>query len=144
MPETQEFRLGDLLSVTLHLPTGDPRSLVGFMTQNRPFPIFLFPSVLGQCAQSLVQQHPWLGGIRLPRWLIERGGDWAAFWCWLDTQEIKHGNEHQVQPLEKLVMPDMRFEYDGRLVTYDELPDEEKQILREMGIEGLGGDDPAR
>jgi len=101
MPETREFHIGDILSVT----TGrlvSPRHIDGvydilnFMTGDSLFTHQL-PRACDECAPRLLEQHPQLADVEVPG---DFGGSAEAVADWLETQMAWLGRELPVTALE--------------------------------------------
>jgi len=97
--ETRDFHIGDILSIT----TGrlvSPRHIEGvydildFMTGDELSTIAL-PRAARECAPSLLEQHPDLAEIEVPRDLS--GMDQVR--SWLGTLVTKYGESRPVTPL---------------------------------------------
>lgn len=134
MAAPRQFRLGTLLSVTLHMPLsyeGDgPGALINHMIGNRGVHPLHVPHILNSCVMELLVQHPWLGGVRVPEWIAERQS-WTALWAWLDTREIKHGVWHPVVPIADLRLPE---EPTVTVLSMDEMPEELRETLKYLGF----------
>lgn len=121
--EQSTFRLGDLLCFTLRIPAtlddGYPR-LLAHMTHGYFNPFYL-PETIGFIGKQLRERFAWLDGITLPTWF--QPGDWASFWAWLDTQEIKYGAWHEV---DSLTDRELQTLWNGTAVVFEDgdTPDE--------------------
>lgn len=129
----RQFRLGTILSVTLHMPLsyiGDgPGTLVNHMTGRRTVHPLHVPFILTTCHNELMRQLPWLAGIRVPDWIAERQ-DWAALWAWLDTKERRHGVWHPIASIDGLELPDPTV----TVVAPEDIPEGLRELLRHYGF----------
>lgn len=98
MPETRDFHLGAILSVTTgHLlaPSGisGVHELLDFMTGDTLFTHQL-PRACDECAPALLAQHPQLAGIGVPEFT-----DPADVDPWVTRQAGRFGEQLPVAPL---------------------------------------------
>jgi hypothetical protein len=94
---TQQFHLGDLLSITtdrMLAPWGMKAitHLLNHMTGDT-LQVFQLPLAADAMRPELLQQHPWLTGLTPPE-----GDDKAALLVWFDRAIARHGEHHDVEP----------------------------------------------
>lgn len=151
LSKQREFALGDVLSVTTQCMVSlrqreGVRDVLRHMTGHDVCDVDL-PRAVEVCARALCHEHPWLAGVRLPEWLLDKQS-WAWVWAWLDTQQQRHGDVVRVSALPEGTWhcshgPDIDDE-DGQImpllgeavvVHFDDLPEDIRQFL-------LGDADP--
>lgn len=98
----RDFDLGDILSIT----TGylvSPRHMAGvydildYMTEDKLF-THQIPRVATLCKGPLLEQHPELARVLVPKWGPEIG---EQVFAWLDEQKKIYGETLSVEPLEE-------------------------------------------
>ena len=102
MPETRDFHLGDILSVTTGLLVSPTRMdgiyrILNWMTGDNLFTHQL-PRAGEECRQPLLEQHPDLAHVRVPD---EFEGEEHVF-AWLAEQVNHFGETRPVAPLAEL------------------------------------------
>lgn len=98
MPETRDFHLGDILTITTeHLVTPNGvdglYQILNWMTGDNLFTHQL-PRATRECAPDLLRQHPDLANVTVPEFDSE-----AAVWAWLDDQVRRYGETRPVARL---------------------------------------------
>jgi len=99
MPETRDFPLGDILTITTErlLARGGISAvyeILNWMTGDNLYTHQL-PRAAQECAPHLLKQHPDLAAVTVP----EFGGDERAVWAWLDEQVRRFGETRPVARL---------------------------------------------
>lgn len=148
MTRSAQVPLGDILSVTTGwvISLGFPESMVQLVqhvvqTELNPF---IFPAAIEATKDHLFKKMPWLLGLSVPAWMDEEKSN-LKLWCWLDQKEMRYGNLQVVESMAPgewtpptLVMSEIEYVCpDGHVhrSTYEELPEEVQQLLRQLGME---------
>lgn len=138
MTETHEFRLGDMLSLTLQAPLSfrwpvvEDRvmMLMVHMTDGN-VDVFRMQDMIDMCSDDLRRQYPWLAGISIPEF-VKESRSWAVLYAWLDTLEIKYGEWHAVESVpgaSEIEVTDLTG------FTFEQLPPEIQARLRQLGYD---------
>jgi hypothetical protein len=95
---TRSFHLGDILSVTTHRLVSPRRmegvyDILGWMTGEHPYDGQI-PRLIGECAGTLLAQHPDLTAVTVPEFGSEREA-----YRWLAGQVALYGETREIEPL---------------------------------------------
>jgi hypothetical protein len=140
--------LGDILSITTgwilaeHFPDSMVQ-LVQHIVGHDVTPL-TFPAAVEAAKQHLLDTVPWLLGLRVPAWLQTESSN-VRLWCWLDTQEMRHGRLHVVESMQEgsWTPPELiieEFSYigpEGNRVkcAWEDLPEVLQAFLRTQGYD---------
>lgn len=141
------FPLGDILSVTTgwvmaqEMPASMIR-LVQFIVNAEVTPL-VFPAAAEAAKQHLLDTKPWLLGLQVPGWMQDESTN-LKLWCWLDTQEMRHGRHHVVESMEegRWTPPELIAEFtyltpEGQRIAcgWEDLPEILQDFLRTQGYD---------